>query len=157
MEEFLRRRVLTPDKIFRFPLLRPEDYKVTSLDDGYYNCASWAIGEGITSERYDPTDNKATWPSTLQRDTKLETFVRLYIEFFGFELCSLGNHEAGFVKLAIYSDKNMQFTHVARQLPSGKWTSKLGDWEDIEHATPECLQSGLYGKVRTFLKKPITK
>ena len=149
------RRVLTKEKSAFFPILTPEDHEITSEEDGYYNCVSWAIGEGVKSEKYDPTDQTATWPNTLPRDTKLETFVRLYVEILGFEPCPLGDYEPGFVKLAIYSDKNMEFTHVARQLPSGKWTSKLGDWEDIEHATPDCLQLGFYGKVRKFLKKPV--
>ena len=44
--------------------------------------------------------------------------------------------------IAIYCNfnpqlKTLEVTHAARQLPSGKWTSKLGDADDIEHNTLE--------------------
>lgn len=49
-------------------------------------------------------------------------------------------------------------THAARQLPSGAWTSKLGEWEDIEHDTLEALEGSegrgeAYGRVALILKR----
>lgn len=40
------------------------------------------------------------------------------------------------------------------ELPNGKWTSKLGRWEDIEHEI-EGLMGEMYGDVKQILKRPI--
>jgi len=40
-------------------------------------------------------------------------------------------------------------------LPSGKWTSKLGRLEDIEHDTPDDVAGGVYGEVAGFMKRAI--
>jgi hypothetical protein len=44
-------------------------------------------------------------------------------------------------------------THAARLLPSGLWTSKLGEWEDIEHDLL-ALEGDVYGTVALLLKRP---
>jgi hypothetical protein len=38
-------------------------------------------------------------------------------------------------------------------LPTGKWTSKLGDWDDIEHDTLEALEAAFYGRVAQIMKR----
>ena len=48
------------------------------------------------------------------------------------------------------------YTHAARQLPTGKWTSKLGKGKDIEHDTPEDVAGGLYGELQEIMKRPLT-
>jgi hypothetical protein len=45
-------------------------------------------------------------------------------------------------------------THAARQLPNGKWTSKLGRWQDIEHEL-DGLVGEMYGTVKQILKRAI--
>ena len=62
--------------------------------------------------------------------------------------------ETGFEKVAFYGG-GMLYTHAARQLPHGKWTSKLGKGEDIEHDTPDDVSGGLYGEVVQLMKRPI--
>jgi hypothetical protein len=59
--------------------------------------------------------------------------------------------EKGFEKVAIYADDEGA-QHVARQLQDGKWTSKLGDLSDVEHADLMVLE-GTYGKVARILKR----
>jgi hypothetical protein len=71
-----------------------------------------------------------------------------------FELCADGSLEPGFEKVALYSNQ-VFYTHAARQLPSGKWTSKLGAAEDIEHDAPENVAEGVYGQVVQFMKRSI--
>ncbi len=66
-----------------------------------------------------------------------------------------GELEPGFEKIAVYEDIDGEFCHASRQLPSGKWTSKLGPNEDIEHSTPKGVEGGGYGKCSAFLKRPI--
>ena len=45
------------------------------------------------------------------------------------------------------------YTHAARQRPGGKWTSKLGKAEDIEHDTPDVVAGGLYGEVVLIMRR----
>jgi hypothetical protein len=46
-------------------------------------------------------------------------------------------------------------THIARQLPNGRWTSKLGRWEDIEHDEFDLTGNGLdeYGDIAQYFKR----
>jgi len=62
--------------------------------------------------------------------------------------------EEGFLKIALYADGN-NFCHVARQLLDGKWTSKLGEWEDIEHNSLHDLCGDFFGKDIIVLAKKI--
>ena len=78
----------------------------------------------------------------------------------GFAMCSDGSLEVGFEKIAIYSmSGGVAWDHVARQLPDGQWTSKLGELLDITHTDLESLtRSGNkpgYGEVSWFLKRPL--
>jgi len=63
--------------------------------------------------------------------------------------------EPGVEKVALYG-VSIFYTHVARQLPTGTWTSKLGAAEDIKHETPEDVAGGAYGQVVQFMKRPIS-
>jgi hypothetical protein len=65
-----------------------------------------------------------------------------------YQVCSDGGLEPGVEKVAIYVDDFGIPQHVARQLPDGTWTSKLGKGEDIGHVSPESLAGDLYGKSR---------
>src|SRR5258708_6988096 len=64
--------------------------------------------------------------------------------------------DEGFEKIALYSNAQGEFTHAARQKEDGIWTSKLGDWEDIEHRTLSGLSGNApaYGSVAKILKRP---
>jgi len=45
-----------------------------------------------------------------------------------------------FEKIAIYAAGGVP-THAAKQTSDGRWKSKLGGWEDIEHNTPKAVES----------------
>jgi hypothetical protein len=62
--------------------------------------------------------------------------------------------ELGFEKVALYGLAE-SYTHAARQLPDGRWTSKLGNEEDIEHDSPEAVAGGLYGELVLFMKRRV--
>jgi len=62
--------------------------------------------------------------------------------------------EPGFLKVALYGF-GFTYTHAARQLPNGKWTSKLGKGEDIEHDNPDDVAGGLYGEVFEIMKRAV--
>ncbi len=74
----------------------------------------------------------------------------------GYEDCGIDDSlEAGFEKVAIYGSGTF-YTHAAKQTTVGKWSSKLGKAEDIEHDTPEDLAGGIYGEVVEVMKRPAT-
>ncbi len=85
-------------------------------------------------------------------DDNLPAFVAAF-ETLGYEPCADGALEGGFEKIAIYrSPSGVQ--HVARQLGTGRWTSKLGGLEDIEHDSPTELEGVEYGRVVQYLRRP---
>ena len=87
----------------------------------------------------------------------MESDVAAFVAAFstlGYEPCTDGTLEDGFEKIAIYrSPSGIQ--HAARQLSTGKWTSKLGSLEDIEHATPAELEGSEYGQVVQYLRRDL--
>lgn len=75
---------------------------------------------------------------------------------FGYELCEDGTLESTSEKVAIYA-RDDKPQHAARQLSNGLWTSKLGRYQDIEHATPEEMQGDgrlEYGRIVAFMRRP---
>ena len=57
---------------------------------------------------------------------------------------------SGYEKVVLYGKVNSmgqvtEFTHQARQLQDGTWTSKLGAAAMIRHVTPDTLDGNLYG------------
>src|SRR3990172_1867508 len=133
-----------------FPSLRNSDYSITSPATGEYNCIAWASGDTRAWWWPDPM-NLYYWPPTIPRENTLEAFIKAY-ELLGYGICKDGNYEEGFEKIAIYVAGDRKPTHAARQLSSGRWTSKLGKLEDIEHTTLNGLCSPRYGTVAVFMK-----
>jgi hypothetical protein len=85
----------------------------------------------------------------------IDAFVRAY-ETVGFQLCFDGSLEPSVEKLALYAITRSGTsipTHAALQLPSGEWTSKLGDCEDISHATIADVNGPIYGSVFCYLSR----
>lgn len=101
----------------------------------------------------DPLIGYGYWPNGIDRRETIEAFIAAY-QTVEFERCDDGTLEAGFEKIVIYALKGIP-THAARQLADGKWTSKLGPFEDITHLTLECLKGPLYGEPHTYMKRPI--
>jgi hypothetical protein len=66
--------------------------------------------------------------------------------------------EAGFEKIALHAKTGLFGellpTHAAYQLDNGNWTSKLRDFEDIEHMRVGCLDGPQYGTVVQYMKRP---
>lgn len=128
------------------------DYSVESPRSAAYNCIAWAGGD---SQRFwwPDADGKAYWPSSVPREPTVDAFLEAF-RGIGYEQCDDGAPEDGVEKIAIYSTRAGEPTHAARQLESGKWTSKLGLAEDIEHERPEGLEGSKYGTVHTYMGRP---
>jgi hypothetical protein len=71
----------------------------------------------------------------------------------GYERCGSSGFELRFEKIAVFAKPNGEPTHAARQLDSGRWTSKLGRHVDIEHGEPNVLTSAVYGAPVMFMRR----
>jgi hypothetical protein len=145
-----------------FPGLLSTGYGVTSNDDPSYNCIAWAAGKENTDSFWTPfaLGGGYYWPEDkLPRNANIETFIKLYEIEGDFVQCNNGDLEEGLEKIALYADDDNQITHVARQQTDGIWTSKLGDWEDIDHRTLEGVAgpAPAYGTIVQFLQRPISR
>ena len=150
-------RVTDRERIARaMPALRTSPYEITSQPDKWYNCIAWALG--IVHARVDPLDRWGTWPPDLPRENSIETIMAAFA-YAGYERCEDGTLEDGVEKIALYARAD-QVQHTARQLPSGRWTSKLGDDCDIEHELDALTSSAnagggvQYGEIAAFMARP---
>lgn len=131
-----------------FPNLAPT-FQVTSDATPKYNCIAWAAGD--TSRWWWPSAIYY-WPANIPRSETLAAFVAAFATQ-GYEPCSDGTLEDGLEKVAIYIENGIP-THMARQMGSGAWTSKLGTAWDIGHVTPTEVGGTLYGNVFQYLSRP---
>ena len=138
-----------------FPNLNSEKYEPEmSRATRSYNCLAFAAG--TTMERWEPTEGYF-WPPTAPRDETVDAFVKAY-EWINYKKCDDGSLEAGFEKIAIFAkrENGEEFaTHASRQLQDGRWTSKIGDCEDIVHPDLNVVggTNSLYGNVVQFMKR----
>ena len=142
-----------PDIEYMFANLSASGYRVTSLATPAYNCAAWATGETVRCWDPDPGGGNY-WPAQVSRVLSLPNLIAA-LATLGYGPCATSDAEPGFEKLALYADAQSEPTHVARQLPSGVWTSKLGTGEDIEHLSLAGLEEPIYGWVAQFLRRPL--
>jgi hypothetical protein len=137
-----------------WPNLLPSIYHKTSEIDVNYNCVAWVNKIQTINIDFSQDD---------EGNPKLDPYYLTsypYIEYFeslGFETCPDSSLEEGFEKIAIY-EKDGKFKHVARQLSNGNWTSKIGEFEDIEHYNLEAVEghpykSMSYGRPTHFMRR----
>jgi hypothetical protein len=135
-----------------FPRLRAADYDITSPVSPNYNCIAW-VAEDDTRWWQPLPFGGYYWPPTVPFVWSLSVMLEVFREL-GYEQCTTGDPETGYNKIVIYCDGLGDPTHGARLLESGRWTSKLGDKEDIEHDDVACLGGGLYGEAFAFMRRP---
>ncbi len=135
-----------------FPTLAGGGYRTTSPETEDYNCIAWAAGK--SDEWWDIREGYY-WPDGVPRVGTIKIVSRVF-KLLGFKRCKTSRRLRHFDKIAIYGEGEL-FTHVARQLPSGKWTSKLGNLQDIEHDTLESLEGDEYGKLMFVMRRPAAK
>ena len=120
-----------------FPRLTPENHRTTSPETTDYNCIAWAVQD--MEHWWQPGVH---WPTSAAAGEYSIEVLQDAFGTIGFQPCTDGNPETGYEKVAIYGDE-VYYTHAARQLRTGKWTSKLGAAEDIEHDAPEDVAGGV--------------
>jgi hypothetical protein len=140
---------LPPSKENKWPFLHSEGYDAVSPQTWDYNCIAFAA-DIDTKWWWPDADGDAEWPIK-RREVTLDCFIEAY-ETLGYRKCRSPRQRRGFEKIAIYS-RHGEPTHAAKQLPDGRWKSKLGDWEDIEHNTLKAVEEYVYGKAVVFLER----
>ncbi len=132
-----------------FPNLRGSGYVITSPQDKNYNCIAWAAGD--TSRHWWPTPF-SYWPPGVARELTQTAFEEAFRRL-QYEPCADGGIEDRFEKVALYANQSGAPTHMARQLESGAWTSKLGPSEDIRHNSVGAVEGSIYGSVARYFRR----
>ena len=132
------------------PNLAQAGYKKTSDRNPNYNCVAWAVGD-TTRYWYDVKIKGYYWPPGTPSADTLEGWIKLF-EIHGYEQTDKADLEPEYERVAIYvTDDGPE--HVARQVASGAWSSKMGKGIDIEHPTLEAVESEIVGEVRVIMKR----
>jgi hypothetical protein len=141
-----------------FPQLFGGQYQLASGRTKRYNCLAWAAGHNDAWWEAPPN---GVWPPGVLDDGTVEAAIQLF-ENLGYTRTDNSSLEVGVDKVAIYGDKD-GYTHAARQLPNGKWASKIGKLQDIEHDSLDALSSvnewigtvrdKAYGRILQIMRK----
>lgn len=138
------------------PNLTAATCDVTSPVTNRYNCIAWAAGEDF---RWWWPDSMgiAYWPPPVPREVTMRAFWEAF-QTLGYSLCYSSSLEDGLEKVAIFGSQD-QFgtttpTHASLQLSSGKWSSKLGPFEDVCHEIPNDVSGPAYGVVVFYMSRP---
>jgi hypothetical protein len=137
-----------------FPKLQSKTYRITSPRSWNYNCVAWAAGDAAT--RWWPSeDDRDQWPVNAPRVESLDAF-RAAFATLGYRAANAADYVQGTEKVAIFANAEGVPLHMARQLPNGRWTSKLGALEDIEHDLHD-LEGDEYGQVVLVMERPFPR
>lgn len=133
-----------------FPLLVGTSYSEASAATDTYNCIAFAFGD-LQNWWWPRRGYGIYWPPGFPLNDFVATLVSIF-DLHGYSACDNSDHELGYEKVVIFS-RGERFKHVARQLKSGRWASKLGEEQDIEHERAEHVENADYGTAETFLKR----
>ena len=155
------------DIINAFPNLSTDpDFEITSPATPLYNCIAWAYG--LNDKWMQPNTGDSIeqgldalffWPDEVENDCDISFLIEVFA-LKGFVVCDSWEHEEGFRKIALYvEDDTTNYTHAARELVGdkktcGKWTSKLGKANDIQHMSPYSIEGDAYGVVHCIMRRP---
>jgi hypothetical protein len=138
----------------QIPRLALSNYRITSPRDARYNCFAWAAGDNTRIWSPVMLGSGVHWPPGIPALPSLAGVIEAY-RIVGFEECKSPDLESGYEKVAIFADATNDPRHAARQLPDGKWTSKLGDHVDIEHAEVEAVGGEFYGEPFVYMRRAV--
>jgi hypothetical protein len=133
-----------------FPQIHEGNHRKTSDPDSSYNCLAWASHH--TDRWLDPLKPMGYWPPDVPLRLTLNNLTIIYGAE-GWSRCDSPDVEPGYEKLAIYTDRRGLPLHAARQLANGKWTSKLGELEDIEHDDLQIFDGSSYGTPARYMRR----
>ena len=135
-----------------FPKLKTGNWEPHSKSDPSYNCLAFAAGD--VTQRWEPDYAKQFyWPPEADRENTVLAAIEAY-QTRDFVRCEDASLEEGFEKIAIYATPAGGLRHATRQLPDGRWVSKLGYAEDIIHNEVDGVACDCYGQPVCFMKRP---
>ena len=132
-----------------FPGLLKGEWAETSPYSTRYNCMSWSVGDKDKVWNHLPGN---AWPTGVGRAPDLGSYITAY-ESMGYTRGADDSWVPEVEKVALYSDANGLWTHVARQCASGSWTSKLGKLQDIRHDHLRGVENNAYGTVAEIMQR----
>lgn len=122
--------------------LSPEDFNV--------NCLAFAVGDN--TQWWEPPSGHGTyWPQGFREDLSVQT-VEEILKLHGFTVESDRAETPDTDAIAIYGERG-EWTHFAK-FANGKWSSKLGELDDVEDIMLDDLEVPDYGKCLKILKRP---
>lgn len=139
----------------KLPKLRRGNYKHTSDATPRYNCVAFANDFDRKWWQFGFYGSRYYWPP--ETSDTLDGWTKIFTDQ-DYELTTNRGVEQGFEKIAIYVDlRDMLPGHIAKS--DGRvWKSKLGRYQDIEHASLDLLEGDQqceYGIVERILKRAI--
>jgi hypothetical protein len=138
-----------------FPRLVLADYEETSKKNTLYNCIAYAAGD--QTKKWDCPDIPVPgyyWPDKAIRGSEIDALISAF-QVIGYKICSNGEIETNCEKVALYADKKGAWLHAAKQLKNGHWSSKIGNLEDIRHASVNDVSGLEYGEVICYMKREL--
>jgi len=147
---------LTQEQEAVFPMLVVSGYKVTSEATTQYNCIAHAADDHSRKWDYPPIPGLYYWPRGAKPGDDVDALMSAFATL-GYRECEGSNPESGYQKIAIYANRYGVWKHAAKLCKNGSWTSKLGTWEDIQHATLDAIEGSDYGSAVRFMKRPTPK
>lgn len=143
-----------------FPKLAGTGYTITSPVDNSYNCIAFAVGDQtkwwwpiLGPAQVTEADAKETivyWPPRAPVSESLDAFISALASLGFAPSEGIGNTAAG-ERVALYAVDG-RVKHAARQMPNGRWRSKMGKSVDIEHELT-AVEGPLYGTVAAILMR----
>ncbi|MCY4276579.1 MAG: hypothetical protein OXE81_01915 [Gammaproteobacteria bacterium] len=133
----------------QFPKLASEGFHIVEQASRRYNCIAYAAGD--TTDWWWPG---RYWPPWATVNHKIESLEELFAGL-DYGECDDDSFEAGYEKVVLYVSFG-RFEHAARQVPTGRWRSKMGRGPLIEHLSPESLAGGVYGSPTAYMRRPAT-
>jgi hypothetical protein len=133
-----------------FPHLRNGGYEETSAQTCLYNCIGWAAGD---LENWWWPSQDSFWPLDSVDDESVENFEKAFNVALDYQVCENGDLEEGFEKVAIFA-RDRRVKHMARQIQTGVWSSKLGRGWDITHHAVDGVNCDVYGEPVSYMRRP---
>jgi hypothetical protein len=136
------------------PSLRTNvNYEITSARTPVYNCLAWALGIQWAWVQPDP-ESGYYWLPGVEREWSMSAIRKIFEKVGYTQESDNTSLEAGYEKVAFFLEMDGSPSHFAKQLPDGRWSSKLGRVHDIAHNTLEDLEGeDAYGTRGLILKR----
>jgi hypothetical protein len=97
------------------------------------------------------------WTAGARYRFGLEAPISAY-EVIGYRLCPGGGPvpEEGYDKVALYAE-NSEWRRAAKLPEDGRWSSELGDLEDVSRDSPEDVCGKFHGELACFMLRAIRR